>query len=399
MRENIGRLGASVSSALESAEASTRAFVDRVGAERLWAATVLALVAVLALGSLLFPQQVYVDFIWQYYWGPVYADAHGLGTNGCVAWADGAHELYGNCANAPADAGPTASPGYTFVSYAGYIPTLVLFLVGLLFLIRRLEVTRYRAGFYALFPFMLFGGALRTVEDANVAAPDLLLPVPWTALIISPFIYFTVALVAAIALTVSVVLERRGYVSGYEYPLFGFGTAAFVLTVGYLSYLAATEPWVDFHAAILVLTLVGATAATGLAWWGIVRFAPEINQGTLYMGVIVIWAHAVDGVANVIGLDWASSLGWEHNLSPKHPINAAIVEYTGALLPSAVTEVTGQAWPFLIVKIAAAIAIIWVFDESVFEESPRYAYLLMVTVVAVGLGPGTRDMLRAVFGI
>jgi uncharacterized membrane protein len=39
------------------------------------------------------------------------------------------------------------------------------------------------------------------------------------------------------------------------------------------------------------------------------------------------------------------------------------------------------------------------FDDAIFEESPRFAVLLLVAIVAVGLGPGTRDMLRATFGI
>ena len=59
----------------------------------------------------------------------------------------------------------------------------------------------------------------------------------------------------------------------------------------------------------------------------------------------------------------------------------------------------GTAWPFLLVKIVAALAVVWVFDEQIFEESPRYAILLLIAIVAVGLGPGTRDMLRATFGI
>jgi uncharacterized membrane protein len=45
------------------------------------------------------------------------------------------------------------------------------------------------------------------------------------------------------------------------------------------------------------------------------------------------------------------------------------------------------------------VAVVWVFDREIFEESPRYAYLLLIAILAVGLGPGTRDMLRATLGI
>ena len=359
-------------------------FIDRVGPVRLWAAVVVLLVAVLSLGAFLFPQRVYVEFIWQYYWGPVVADANGWG---CVAWADGAQV---NCADAPAGAGPTASPGYTFVSYAGYIPTLLLLLVGIYFVIQWLDIDRYRAGFYGLFPFMLFGGALRTVEDANVAAfretGEMAISLPWSALLISPFIYVTVALFTLLALVVAVWLERRGVVSGYEYPLAGIGSIALVATLVLLALLSGVGS-LGFFPMISIATLGGATVVTAVTWVALERFSPKTNRGTRYMGIVVIWAHTVDGIANLIGLDYATAFGWPYNLSPKHPINAAIV------------DTFGTAWPFVFLKIVAAVVIIRIFDEEFFEESPRFAILLMITVVAVGLGPGTRDMLRATFGV
>ncbi|WP_254523780.1 DUF63 family protein [Natrinema caseinilyticum] len=372
-------------------------FIDRFGAERVWAATVASLAIIVVLGAVLFPQRVYVDIIWQYFWGPVVADAHSWN---CVAWADGQQVA---CDQAPPDAGPTAEPGYTFVSYAGYIPTLVLLLIGVIFIVRRLGIERYRAGFFALFPFMLFGGALRVVEDANAASfeatGDMAIQLPWSGFIISPLIYFTVFFIALIAVVSSVWLERNDYVSGYEYPLIGIGTALLTAAVGYLAYTAATEPYAEFYPLIPVVILVGATLTTGITWVAIEQFAPELNRGTQYMGIVVIWAHAVDGVANVVGLDWATTLGLPANLVPKHPINRAIANTTADVLPADVVSVTGSAWPFLFVKIAAAVFIIWIFDDTVFEENPRYAVLLMITVVAVGLGPGTRDMLRATFGV
>lgn len=372
-------------------------FIDRFGAERVWAGTVASLAAVVVLGAVLFPQRVYVEIIWQYFWGPVVADAHSWS---CVAWADGQQVP---CGQAPAGAGPTAEPGYTFVSYAGYIPTLILLLIGVVFLVQRLEIERYRAGFFALFPFMLFGGALRVVEDANAAAfeatGDMAIKLPWSGFIISPLIYFTVFFIALIAVVSSVWLERNDYVSGYEYPLAGIGTALLAVSVAYLGYTAATEPYAEFYPLIPIVILVGATLTTAITWEAIERFAPELNRGTRNMGIVVIWAHAIDGVANVVGLDWATSLGLPANLVPKHPINRAIANTTADVLPAGVVSVTGSAWPFLFVKVAAAVFIIWIFDDTVFEENPRYAVLLMITVVAVGLGPGTRDMLRATFGV
>ncbi|WP_049927356.1 DUF63 family protein [Halopiger goleimassiliensis] len=371
--------------------------IERYGPLKVWAAAVLALAAAVALAAYAFPQRVYIDIIWQYYWGPVVADAHGWSE---VAWAGG-EQIEGARAS-PSD-GPFAEPGYTFVSYAGYIPTLILFVIGIVLLIRRLDIQRYRAGFYGLFPFMLFGGALRVVEDSNVAAyretGELAIELPWSGLLISPLIYFVVFVVALVALVVSIWLERRDVVSGYEYPLFGIGATLLATTLAYLSYLAAVKPYAEFYGLLLLTTLGGATLATAIVWLLIDRLAPWINDGTRYMGIVVIWAHAVDGVANVIGLDWATAFGHASNLVPKHPINAAIVDLTGSLLPQYVTDVTGQAWPFLLVKLAAAVVVVWIFNEEVFEESPRYAYLLMITVVAVGLGPGTRDMLRATFGV
>ncbi|MFP8958208.1 DUF63 family protein [Natrialbaceae archaeon A-CW3] len=368
-------------------------YVDRYGAGRIWLAVVGSLVAVITLAAVVDPQRVAVEILWHYYWGPVVADAQNYS---CIAWDGGAQVPCG-----PDTTGPEASPGYTWQSYAGYVPTLVLMLIGIIILLQRLEIDRYRAGFYGLFPFMLFGGALRTVEDANVRSlvetGEMALELPWVAFLISPFIYVTVFVVALIAVVVSVWLDRNDYVSGYEYPLFGIGTAALAVTLAYLVYFTATHETANFYPMVSVITLVGATVVTAITYEAIKRFAPHLNRGTGFMGAVVIWAHSVDGIANVLGLDWAGLFGLSYE--PKHPVNEWIVNTTSTVLPQSVVEVTGAAWPFLLVKVAAAVFIIWVFDEEIFEESPRYAILLLVTVVAVGLGPGTRDMLRATFGI
>ena len=101
----------------------------------------------------------------------------------------------------------------------------------------------------------------------------------------------------------------------------------------------------------------------------------------------------------MIGLNWMPALTGTANLIPKHVVNSLIVDWTARLLPDSILTVTGDAWPFLLVKLLAATFIVWVFNGELFEESPRYMLMLLITVLAVGLGLGTRDMLRATFGI
>jgi uncharacterized membrane protein len=372
---------------------------ERFADERTWAGVVLAAIVALVGGAIAFPKQVYDGFVWHYFWGPVAADAKGAQ---CAVRSGGTTEYLSDASACAAAAEPVAEPGYTLVSEVGYAVTLIAALVGLVFLLRRLNLGRNKSLFFALFPFMLFGGALRVVEDANDALREggtEAISYPLNTLIISPIIYFTVFFVTLASLVACVTLARRGVVDDYEYPLAGLGTIALVATLGYLFWLAATTSVVTLHFSILLVVLVGATLVTAATWWGIEAYKPEINAGTGAIGAVVIWGHAVDGVANVAVLDWSNALGLAGQYTAKHPVNRLIVDVTSSALPASITTVIGTAWPFLLVKIAAAVAVVWVFDETIFEESPRYAILLLIAILAVGLGPGTRDMLRATFGI
>ncbi|MFA1611489.1 DUF63 family protein [Halobellus rubicundus] len=374
---------------------------DRVGSdpERLWGAGVLLALAALVVGTLVRPEVVYDGFIWHYFWGPVQADAN----SAVCAVRPGSTVQYLYDAQACANAAePVAYPGYTLVSEVGYMVTLLVALIGVVFLLRRLDLGTDRTFFYALLPFVFFGGALRVVEDANDAgsAADALISYPLNTLVISPIIYFTVFVITLGAVVAAVAASRADLVERYDRLLFGIGTAIFAVTLGYLvSLVLSGAEGVEFYPQVLVITLVGATLAAAASWWLIERYAPAVNAGTGRIGFVVLWGHAVDGVANVVGLDWMTAIGAGPNLIPKHPVNQFVVDVTGAVLPASVLAVTGDTWPFLVLKLAAATFVLWVFEEEIFEESPRYTILLLVAVLAVGLGPGTRDMLRATFGV
>ena len=374
------------------------AAIERIDPVRLWLTTGIAGIIVLVAGSALFPRLVYERFIWQYFWGPVDADAHGVA---CSVRHGGEIFRFATASECYEMGGIVAQPGYTSISTISYALVLVFALIGVLFLLQRRGIGTDSGFFFALFPFMLFGGALRVVEDVNVVMireGTILLSFPWSGLLISPFIYFTVFFIALATLVISLWLERSGNVDRYEYPLATIGTVFLVGTVTWLVWQSVRSELIGFNPAVPIITLVGATVITVITWVLIERYKPDINAGTGAMGALVIWGHTVDGVANVLSLDWAPLFGLP-SYSPKHVINQAIVDITGAIQPAWLSETIGTAWPFLFVKVGVAVIVVWIFDEQLMDESPRYAILLLIAILAVGIGPGTRDFLRATFGI
>jgi len=372
---------------------------DRIDPARAWVAVAGAITSLLVLGSALFPSRVYDGFLWRYYWGPVVAD----GTRGeaCAVRHNGETTFYDSVTQCQEAAGYAATPGYTTVSTVTYALVLVFMLVGVYLLIKRLDFDYSPATFYALVPFVFFGGALRVVEDVSVAVgPEspVAISFPLSALFISPFIYFTVFTVTIVSVLGSIALEHRGVVDRFQVPLAAAGTAVLSITLAWLAYAIQVADVVEFNAIVPLVTLGGATLLAGATWLAIERFAPHVNRGTGYMGLVIIWGHLVDGIANVLSLDFGPELGLPA-YAPKHVVNGFIHNYTPAIQPAWMTEAIGGTWPFIFVKLGAAVFVVWVFDEQIFEESPGYSLLLLVTVLAVGLGPGSRDFLRATMGI
>lgn len=369
--------------------------LEEIGHVRLYVATLVAGVFALVAGALAFPQRVYDEFIWQYFWGPIVADAHGVF---CVERVGGQTNF--SCSTPGA---VTAEPGYTLLSTISYAVVLVFALLGVIILLNRLRIELDRPTFFALFPFVLFGGALRVVEDANVAllrtGADTVIPFPWTALIISPIIYFFVFAIVLVTLIAGAYAQRRGLIDHYANALAATGVAVLLGTLLTLSFLAATTDVLGFYPSILVITLGGATLLTGIVWVLTERYTPSVNEATGAMGAVIVWGHTVDGVANVLSLDWADALGLPVSYGSKHVANQAIRDITASVQPAEVSAAIGTTWPFLFVKIGVAVLVVWIFNDEAFEDSPRYTMMILIAVLAVGLGPGTRDMLRAAFGI
>jgi uncharacterized membrane protein len=384
--------------------------LDRVGLspEQAWLATFVAGIVTVVAAALAFTERVYHGFLWQYFWGPVRADAEG---ESCyVHLAEEGRTVPGEQAAGCSDAAYEstafiAEPGYTVVSTASYIVVLVFMLAGIYLLLQRMDLRPYKQFFYALVPFMLFGGALRTVEDAFVAANRAgqtpALEFPASAIFISPFIYFTVFVIALGAFLFSKLLADRGLTEGYTRPLAAIGTLWLTGTVGYLFSLSVTTDYVAFHPGVPVAIVGLATVSAAAVYAAAREWRPAVHAGTGLVGLVVLWGHAIDGYANVLANDWTQVWNLGISYSPKHPFNELVIDVTNSLQGGdAIAGVyVGDAWPFALVKLAVPLAIVALFDREFLEESPRFAIMLLGAIVAVGLGPGTRDMLRFAFGI
>jgi uncharacterized membrane protein len=377
-----------------------------VSPEQAWLTAFFGGIVTVGVAALLFTERVYYGFLWRYLWGPVQADAN---DESCFVYLqDGGSvvpgsEAPGGCA--PAEGAFVAEPGYTVVSTAVYIVVLVFMLAGVYLLLERFDLSPYDKFFYALFPFMLFGGVLRTVEDAFVAAQRAgqtpAIEFPASAVLISPFIYFTVFVIALGSFLLSKYLARSGRTETFYYPLAAMGAGWLAGAFGYLLYLSAVNDWITLHPTVLAVVLGLATVTSGAVYFGADRFRPAVHAGTGLMGLVVLWAHAVDGVANVVAQDWAERVWGLGEYSAKHPFNRLIIDTTSALQggDTVAGVYVGEGWPFLLVKLAVPLLLVSVFDKEFIEESPRYAVMLLGAIVAVGLGPGTRDMIRLAFGI
>jgi len=118
----------------------------------------------------------------------------------------------------------------------------------------------------------------------------------------------------------------------------------------------------------------------GGAWHLLVRARPEV-AATGWVGPLVVFAHALDGVSTAVGID---VLGY----GERTPLSRIVIE-AGRALPTA--DLLGAGWLFVAVKLAVAGLVVVALADLV-DEDPSEGFLLLGLVAAVGLGPGTHNL-------
>lgn len=132
--------------------------------------------------------------------------------------------------------------------------------------------------------------------------------------------------------------------------------------------------------------LVAGLVLTGITWWALVYFRPDVTETTAGIGVLAVLGHALDATSTTVGVD---VLGF----GEQTPLSAAVMHAAARLQEALFGGVPlGVGWLFVLVKLLLAGGIVILLADLV-REDPVEGRLLLGFVATVGLGPGVHNLL------
>ena len=222
----------------------------------------------------------------------------------------------------------------------------------------------------ATLPFVVLGGLLRVVEDTGMITSD------FRFLLITPLIFFTVFVVAAIALFAGKLAENAGLVARYSRVYGGVGIVACLLSTAALVWFGLTEPTIALDVLVAILALA---SVSSLALWALLVYGAKWDYAANILYKLLIFGHMLDASATSYGIDI-------------HPIHYVEQHVVGSNL----IEATGTAFSMFLLKIAVLIPAIYILEMYKKEGSPGLWHLILLAMIVVGMAPGIRDMVRMV---
>ena len=222
----------------------------------------------------------------------------------------------------------------------------------------------------ATLPYVVFGGLLRVVEDTGMITSDL------RFLLITPLIFFVVALIAGVALFGGKIAENAGIVSRYSKVYAGVGIAGSFLSGAALVWFGLTETTIALGVLAAILTLA---AVSSLALWAFMAYALKWGYVSNLLYKLLIFGHMLDASATSYGID----------LHPVHYVEQHVVG--GALI-----DATGTAFSMFLLKFAVIIPAVYVLELYRREGDTGFWHLILLAMIVVGMAPGIRDLTRMV---
>ncbi|MFO1532324.1 MAG: DUF63 family protein [Thermoplasmatota archaeon] len=413
-----------------------------------------AIPLLVALAALVWPEQVYQNFVWKYLWGPIHADAAG-NFNECLL-PDGTIR-----ATACFGSGVETHSGYNILNTAAWAVLLGLCIVGAAQLLQRFKAQMDGRLIVAATLWVVAGSLFHVLEDAQ------LMSAPLQYFFITPIIYLVFAAMGILSFVLghylSAVAERRGVGMALQklwlllavpvllylyldlarwdqvnhwvspilvavFALVAFAAASWrfqrlgriepnelvaFLSIGWIllgiTYLIgfAQSPWPAFGgvrnpvltalwAPLLALGVAGVVGLVALSQRkrhpvGAAAFLRPIN-------LLLVFSQMLDAFATSIGID----LGGYHE---KHVLSAGLIDTTRSIGRNLHVQALVDYPTFLgfgPVKLAVSLLVIYAIDVSSPEESRRHPTLIGLVkfaIIMVGIGPGIRDFVRMALGI
>jgi len=254
--------------------------------------------------------------------------------------------------------------GYNPINTLTWAILLIIFVLLLFKLLKRLGIVIDETFVFANIPYVVVGGLLRVVEDAELISP------PLKYFLITPLIYFVIFFVAIAVLVVSVMI-RNSYGIRYERVYGGFGLLWMFSLMVVLSWNLDIR-----ETLVLPFTFFVAGGITVLFF---LFFRKVYTPLSFKVNLAVIFAHMTDASATFIGIDFFNY--WE-----KH------------VLPSFFINLTGTAAVMYILKFVVFIPLLYFLDKEL-ETERELANFLKFVLITIGLAPGIRDAVRIAMGV
>lgn len=276
---------------------------------------------------------------------------------------------------------------------------LAVLLVGTVLLVALLYAIRppvTQKTVLAFVPWMISGAALHVFYQLGQFYNAQVYPSAVRPLFSAPAVYLTTFLAMTAIWVVSAILgmgeQSRTKGKDIIAQYLGItGIGVMVALVGLLVW-HGLDPRVGanttmFRRLLPVLGFIAAMVVAFVVYILVGAWRTYIIAEARYVGALVLFAHALDGITTAIGVD---ILG----VGERSALPAAIIDLA-ADLPTA--EYIGSGWLFLLVKLVVAVAVVIVFADYVSEE-PNRGNLLFALVTAVGIGPAMNNFFLFMLG-
>lgn len=225
----------------------------------------------------------------------------------------------------------------------------------------------------AIVPWMVAGSAAHALYMVD-AVPSIIEPFVGT-----PAVYLTIAALVGVVWAIAEASAAEGRTREPAVYLLAVGLVAAVGSLTGVLWWGLSEELRLFWPSI---GLLAAVVLTVFAWLVLDRFFQQTATLAGLTGLVVLFGHALDGVSTAIGIDILEGV-------ERSPIADTIISF-GSTLPT--SDLIGDTWLFVLVKVAVPLAVLVLFREYL-DEEPSQARVLLAVIAAVGLGPGVYNLL------